>query len=176
MKKRAIYSIAVATLCVSVLLGIFFYKPKLSKMSDNKCEKFLVESGVDIPDGFSMTIVKEFLTELEEDPKTHVGVAYGQTSFYKVGGQLRVVANMYYHTPKLPRGTILSQMDENECKQFLTDAGVRMFDNYNMTAVQNLLAEIEKNPDMKAPSQDESLTLPDFLYDQLRVVVNMYYK
>ena len=149
---------------------------KLSEMDENTCRQYLEDMGVRIPDGVDSQFIKGFLKTLEKDPTYDIPDYVNWTVPDELNSQLRVVVNMYYHRPELPENTVLSQMDENECKQFLTDAGVRMFDNYNMTAVQNLLAEIEKNPDMKAPSQDESLTLPDFLYDQLRVVVNMYYK
>ena len=173
MKKRAIYSIAAVILCVSVVLGICLHKPRLSKMDEDECTQFLSDSGVISECYIETHYVQDMLAELEKDPEHHSPVVGDYTSI-QLYEQLRVVVNMYYHRPKLPENTVLSQMDENECKKFLTAVGVRISDDFTMTTVQNLLAEFEKNHDFATPKNIKRIEMT--FYDQLRIIVNMYYK
>ena len=175
MKRKVIYGTAAVILCVSVVLGICLHKPRLSKMDEDECTQFLSDSGVISEYYIETYYVQDMLAELEKDPEHHSPVVgdYRSIQLYE---QLRVVVNMYYHRPKLPENTVLSQMDENECKNFLVNVGVEIPDDYDMPMVQNLLAEFEKNHDLKRPGKEGSWGLIDRLYEQLHVVVNMYYK
>lgn len=83
---------------------------------------------------------------------------------------------MYYNRPELPENTVLSKMDQNECKKFLTDVMVEIPTDYNMSMVQNLLAEFGKNHNLATPEELGHWSETIQLYDQLRVLVNMYYK
>ena len=148
---------------------------KLSEMDENTCRQYLEDMGVRIPDGVDSQFIKGFLKTLEKDPTYDVPAYINWTAPDELNSQLRVVVNMYYHRPELPENTVLSQMDENECKQFLVNVGVEIPDDYDMPMVQNLLAEIEKNHDYLM-SREPGWNPTKKLSDQLRVLVNMYYK
>ena len=148
---------------------------KLSEMDENTCRQYLEDMGVIIPDGADSQFIKSFLELLEKDPTYDVPYYVNWTVPDRLACQLRVVVNMYYHRPELPENTVLSQMDENECKKFITAVGVRIPDDYTMPMVQNLLAEFEKNHDYLA-SREPGWNPTERLYNQLRVLVNMYYK
>ena len=148
---------------------------KLSEMDENTCRQYLEDMGVRIPDGVDSHFIKSFLKTLEKDPTYDVPAYVNWTVPDELNSQLRVMVNMYYHRPELPENTVLSQMDENECKKFITAVGVRIPDDYTMPMVQNLLAEFEKSHDYSAP-KEPGWSTTDKLYDQLRILVNMYYK
>ena len=149
---------------------------KLSQTDDDKCMQILTNSGVRIPEGFNMVTVKKYLSDLETDPDGPENPPYGSASYYIVHSQLRVFVKMYYHRPELPENTVLSQMDENECKKFLTAVRVEIPSDYNMSMVQNLLTEFEKNHNLETPEELGHWSETVQLYDQLRVLVNMYYQ
>ena len=145
---------------------------KVSQMDETKCRQYLEDAGIDVS-GYDISEIRRTLSELEDDPNHQEPIA----SFIDIiinYEQMRVFVNMYYNKVDIPQNIVLSKMGEDECIQFLKDVGVEIPYNYNISTIQNILANLEDNHNY---SVSDNVDLPRTkLYAQLRVVVNMYYK
>ena len=65
----------------------------------------------------------------------------------------------------------ISLMNEQECIQYLKSAGVNISENYDITVIKKQLSELETDSDHPA----QLMSTPDRFYEQIRVLVKMYY-
>ena len=78
---------------------------------------------------------------------------------------------VYFGKQEKPK---LSELQEDQCIQYLTDNGVSIPEGLEASSVREMIAELENDPDKSAPAVSWTI-LADF-YEDLRRAVKQYYK
>jgi len=71
-----------------------FSKPLLSEMSEKECDEFIVQNGVEIPEGFSGSFVKNVIQSVEKNPYWNLVVSWDVP--YIFSNKIKAVVNDYY--------------------------------------------------------------------------------
>lgn len=104
MRKRTISKCAFCVACMVALVFLSLSacsaipsENKLSEMEDNELIRYIVDSGVPVPENMEVETIREMVIELEEDAD-HSPPVVGWTVLADLYEDLRNVVKIYYST------------------------------------------------------------------------------